>query len=194
MKKKICRFLPSFIVFDYFISRIVVLADQCPPSSTQGQTTGASSLFGGGVYSLMDGAQYGGLVYAILVLLLLLLVLLVFAINKNKNKFNKSCSSPLVSPYLEPMGQANVQQSDGTCSSVGLNPGSNPIGKASNNTIQLNDPKVSSHHADLWVSKDRYTLTDLNSTNGTFVNGQKITQQDVYQGDQIQIGDSRIFV
>lgn len=187
--------IASISVFCGFVMLTrLVFADECPPAG--GSTgNGASSLFGGGMYSLMDASQYGGFVYALFVLLLLLFVLLVFyLVRNNQNKLNKTASSYDQPPISTTGGEAKVQQSNGLTQNVSLRPGSNPIGRNPGSAIQLNDPKVSGNHADLYVSEGRYTITDLNSSNGTFVNGEKITQRDLYQGDQIQIGDSKIIV
>lgn len=55
------------------------------------------------------------------------------------------------------------------------------IGRSTVNDVVLNDPTVSSHHAVLTVSdhtgSESYRLKDLNSRNGTFVNGVKITSE-----------------
>jgi hypothetical protein len=97
--------------------------------------------------------------------------------------------------YPVPGGEAHVIEPSGASKAVTLHPGSNSIGRDSNQDIQLDDPKVSKQHADLNVSPEgRYVVTDLGSQNGTTVNGTQISQQELYQGDQIGLGDSRIIV
>ncbi len=69
------------------------------------------------------------------------------------------------------------------------------IGRSEDNDIILKDPKVSrGHHAKAVRHKDdSFTITDLNSTNGVFVNGKKIeTNKDqvISPGDEIKIGTS----
>jgi len=63
------------------------------------------------------------------------------------------------------------------------------IGRNQNNTIILDDPFVSYEHACISRSRQNYVLTDLNSTNGTLVNGSKI-QGDIIlnPGDEIRMG------
>lgn len=63
------------------------------------------------------------------------------------------------------------------------------IGRAEGNTIRLNDGSVSSRHAILSFTEDDYTIKDLNSTNGTRVNGTKIVQQKLQRGDAVHIGN-----
>jgi len=64
------------------------------------------------------------------------------------------------------------------------------IGRVEDNTIQIDDPSVSSHHAELNRSGDRYEVKDLDSTNGTRINGEPLTgaPQPVRTGDRIQFG------
>lgn len=64
------------------------------------------------------------------------------------------------------------------------------IGRSENNTIVLNDHKVSRHHAMLQFSDTGlYYITDLGSSNGTLVNGMRITVPAILSpGDQITIG------
>ncbi len=68
------------------------------------------------------------------------------------------------------------------------------LGRALEAGIRINDTKVSRQHAQITILKDsqsnlpNYLLTDLNSTNGTFVNGQQITQETLQNGDKITIG------
>jgi pSer/pThr/pTyr-binding forkhead associated (FHA) protein len=52
------------------------------------------------------------------------------------------------------------------------------VGRVSDNTIQIEDASVSSHHAELSLHGDDYVLKDLGSTNGTRVNGTAIAAED----------------
>ena len=69
------------------------------------------------------------------------------------------------------------------------------IGRKSDNDIQLNDAVASSHHAHIIIKPNEYLeeqidakLEDLNSTNGTQVNGCIINSVELRNGDDIQIG------
>lgn len=62
------------------------------------------------------------------------------------------------------------------------------IGRAPDNQIQVPDPSVSSRHAALTLVGDRYQLADLNSTNGTRVNGEAITEVFLKVGDRVRFG------
>jgi len=69
------------------------------------------------------------------------------------------------------------------------------IGRAKGNSLQLEDGAVSSQHAKLVVERSPYmdsifdiTLEDLGSTNGTYLNGSKISSQRLSHSDLIKIG------
>lgn len=65
------------------------------------------------------------------------------------------------------------------------------IGRVSDNDIVLPDPQVSRRHAEIRRQDDWLIITDLNSTNGTLVNGVHIQEpQTLQHGDQISIGDT----
>ncbi len=66
------------------------------------------------------------------------------------------------------------------------------IGRRSGNQVVVNDPRVTSYHAEIHPSGQGYTITDLGSTNGTFVNEQRIdlnTPYTLHPGDRIRVGD-----
>jgi signal transduction histidine kinase len=64
------------------------------------------------------------------------------------------------------------------------------IGREASNSFQLHDQEVSRHHAELKRDGRSFTLVDLESSNGTFVNGQRVTQQELVSGDQVQMGST----
>ena len=68
------------------------------------------------------------------------------------------------------------------------------LGRSPENTIQLNHPQVSSQHAQLVlnVTQKTHSLTDLHSTNHTYVNGQPITTHPLQYGDEIRIGPFKL--
>jgi TolB protein len=64
------------------------------------------------------------------------------------------------------------------------------IGRAEDNDLVLADPKVSRHHAQVRKEEAGYVLTDLDSANGTLVQGVLVTEPYTLQhNDRIQIGD-----
>ncbi len=66
------------------------------------------------------------------------------------------------------------------------------IGREEGNTIQLNDDRVSRFHVKIQEDHDKIVLTDLESTNGTKVNGEDISLRILRHGDMIAVGRSVI--
>ena len=62
------------------------------------------------------------------------------------------------------------------------------LGRDHANLMQLHDQEVSRNHAEIRQVNDRYLLYDLQSSNGTFVNSQAVTEQVLQNGDRIQLG------
>jgi len=62
------------------------------------------------------------------------------------------------------------------------------IGRGQNNGLVLDDAFVSTKHAELRLENGDYVLKDLDSTNGTLVNGKPIETKDLAEGDKITIG------
>jgi pSer/pThr/pTyr-binding forkhead associated (FHA) protein len=62
------------------------------------------------------------------------------------------------------------------------------IGRLADNTLQIEDASVSSHHAELVLEGETYHLHDLGSTNGTFVNGEATTDAILKHGDEVRFG------
>jgi len=68
------------------------------------------------------------------------------------------------------------------------------IGREEGNSIQLNDERISRYHLKLQVDNDKIVATDLESTNGTKVNGEDIQVRIVRDGDMISLGRSLLLV
>ena len=69
------------------------------------------------------------------------------------------------------------------------------IGRESSNEIAVNDAEVSRRHARLTFQGGKYVLEDMGSTNGTFVNGQRLTGPRVLKsGEVISLGEQIVFV
>jgi hypothetical protein len=68
--------------------------------------------------------------------------------------------------------------------------GSDPlaIGRDPQNDITLDDRRVSRKHAEIRLRLGRYTLYDLQSTNGTYVNGRRVAEVVLADGDRLSIG------
>ncbi len=69
------------------------------------------------------------------------------------------------------------------------------IGRDSSNEIPVNDAEVSRRHARLTFQGGKFVLDDMGSTNGTFVNGQRLTGPRVLKsGEVISLGEQIVFV
>lgn len=70
-----------------------------------------------------------------------------------------------------------------------LKMGKNSIGRAPQCEIKIQASGVSKEHAQIFLTDDKIILSDLNSRNGTFVNGVKVQNQRVNIGDKIALKD-----
>jgi len=75
---------------------------------------------------------------------------------------------------------------------IPLNRGSLNIGRAEDNDISLADAATSSHHAKIVTIFTSSFIQDLNSTNGTIVNGRKVVRHTLHHGDVISIGNLQL--
>lgn len=68
------------------------------------------------------------------------------------------------------------------------------IGRSPDTDIQIDNLAVSKRHARLIRQKDQYALEDLNSTNGTFLNDEKITKAILKHNDVVTIGKHNLII
>lgn len=68
------------------------------------------------------------------------------------------------------------------------------IGREEGNTIQLNDERISRYHVKIQEDQAKLILTDLDSTNGTKVNGEDVQLRIIRFGDVISVGRSTLLV
>jgi diguanylate cyclase (GGDEF)-like protein len=64
------------------------------------------------------------------------------------------------------------------------------LGRGSENTIVLENDSVSRRHAKIEKRGHSYFVADLDSTNGTYVNDELITEYQLRRGDQVKVGDT----
>ena len=72
--------------------------------------------------------------------------------------------------------------------------GSSTIGRSPDNSLVINAPDVSRRHARLERSGSHLRIYDLNSTNGTRVNGEAVHISDLEPGDELRIGAQEMIV
>jgi pSer/pThr/pTyr-binding forkhead associated (FHA) protein len=62
------------------------------------------------------------------------------------------------------------------------------VGRVEDNSFQIAEPSVSSHHCEVVLRGNEVVVRDLNSTNGTFINGEKITEKVMKPGQILRLG------
>src|SRR5436305_14669430 len=62
------------------------------------------------------------------------------------------------------------------------------IGRLEDNTFQIAEPSVSSHHCEILLRGPDVVVRDLNSTNGTFINGEKVAETVLKPGQVLRLG------
>jgi pSer/pThr/pTyr-binding forkhead associated (FHA) protein len=92
-----------------------------------------------------------------------------------------------VQANLRVMEVGNVRQFEATCPLV--------IGRGGDSQLVLSDPEVSRRHARLETQNGTVFLRDLGSSNGTFLNGRRLTSAiELREGDEVDLGTTRVVV
>jgi hypothetical protein len=81
-----------------------------------------------------------------------------------------------------------IQQDGVAVSPIELNLGITRIGRAANNDVVINHSSVSSHHCNLELGPDSVIVRDCDSTNGTFVNDQRVQVARLEPGQSLRFG------
>jgi pSer/pThr/pTyr-binding forkhead associated (FHA) protein len=66
------------------------------------------------------------------------------------------------------------------------------IGRVDDNAFQIMEPSVSSHHCEVLLRGKDVVIKDLNSTNGTFINGEKVSESAIKPGQILRLGQIEI--
>jgi len=83
-----------------------------------------------------------------------------------------------------------VRSEDGQEITVNTNPVR--IGRGVDNDLVLRDVRVSRHHAAIEPSPHGWIVRDLESTNGTYVNGRRVQELEIDQGTEVSLGGFRL--
>jgi len=86
------------------------------------------------------------------------------------------------------MTKISVFENEVSQKTVNLKVGAVSIGRSDDNDLHLKDSTVSSYHAKIVTYFDASYIEDLESTNGTFVNGKKVQKHILNPGDVISVG------
>ncbi len=85
-----------------------------------------------------------------------------------------------------------VMQNDAKIGQYPLHSGEFTIGRRPENHLVINNRTVSGHHAKIVTVLNISYIEDLNSTNGTYINGRQIQKYSLHQGDVITIGKHQL--
>jgi hypothetical protein len=104
-----------------------------------------------------------------------------------------SLGSPVESaPPARSAALAHLVLQDADSTRLAITKTASRIGRRADNDIVFSNDSVSGHHAELHMGRDgAFTITDLNSGNGVLVNGSKVTQSPLRDGDSVELGEVR---
>ena len=93
-----------------------------------------------------------------------------------------------------PLARLREIRPDGTQREIELDGSALTIGRGSDNRLVVSDSRVSRHHARLQARRGALVFTDLGSTNGSRVNGVRVAEVVLGEGDRIEVGDTVLVV
>lgn len=93
-----------------------------------------------------------------------------------------------------PLARLREIRPNGTQDEIELSGGPLTIGRAPDNGLVIHDSRVSRHHARLQGRRGTLVFTDLGSTNGSRVNGARVAEVVLGEGDRIEVGDTVLVV
>jgi hypothetical protein len=109
-----------------------------------------------------------------------------------ESKRLKAGRADIVASFFEGEVRPMLVLPDGTSLTVSHAP--IVIGRLPECSVVLGDTNVSRRHAQVALEEGTVVVTDLGSTNGTFLNGRRVTRATVRPGDELTIGTSRLRV
>jgi predicted component of type VI protein secretion system len=86
------------------------------------------------------------------------------------------------------MAKLLIQMPDGEEVTQDLPEDKTTIGRLADNSLIIQAPSVSSHHAEIFFKNNAFFVKDLHSTNGTFLNDEQITESALNHGDELCFG------
>jgi pSer/pThr/pTyr-binding forkhead associated (FHA) protein len=91
---------------------------------------------------------------------------------------------------VEGLPVGSLKLADGSRLSIGTQPLT--LGRLPECAVVIDDPNVSRRHAEIRRRGSDVVVVDLGSTNGTRVNGVRVKEQRLNDGDEIEVGTSRV--
>jgi pSer/pThr/pTyr-binding forkhead associated (FHA) protein len=85
-----------------------------------------------------------------------------------------------------------LHRADGSSKSYPFTQGPVSFGRGATSHVRFNDEYVSRVHCEVSLRGDQVVLHDLNSHNGTYVNGERLTEKVLVSGDKVQLGETQL--
>ena len=105
--------------------------------------------------------------------------------------FDAVSPAPLPSPARS-AALAHLVLQDANSTRLAITKTASRIGRRADNDIVFSNDSVSGHHAELHMGRDgSFTITDLGSGNGVVINGSRVTQSALRDGDSVELGEVR---
>jgi pSer/pThr/pTyr-binding forkhead associated (FHA) protein len=155
----------------------------------------------------LGALAFGGAKIAFLVVIWLFIALVTVVIRTDLFARRTPDGAPDRTQHLEHAGQPNPKRRGRPANTAGVlkvvaGPGAGDavplvgeitLGRAADSTLDLTDDFASSHHARLYADEKGWIVQDLNSTNGTYINGVRIVRATrVGPEDIIRIGRTQL--
>ena len=77
------------------------------------------------------------------------------------------------------------------CPNLVLQPGKNTLGRNPANSVVIEEPSISGFHCEITLNDGLVTVKDLNSTNGTFIDGERVSEATLKPGSALQLGSAQ---
>jgi pSer/pThr/pTyr-binding forkhead associated (FHA) protein len=97
-------------------------------------------------------------------------------------------ASPMTKTRADSQPKLIISQGDSQPVTVELRDEYTHLGRADDNELPIPEPSISSRHCVFLLSGSDVIVRDLNSSNGTYVNGEPVTETILQPGDNIQVG------
>jgi len=111
--------------------------------------------------------------------------------NRAENRFCTQCGTNLGNSKAAPLARLVRPDDPIACSVVALKEGRTSIGRGPENTVVLNDNLLSRRHAAIYKEENHYWIEDLESKNGVYLNGKRISgREKLLHGSLIKMGSS----
>lgn len=91
--------------------------------------------------------------------------------------------------YVKGMARLQVTTTNIDPTEIVLARGCNRLGREGENDFLVPHDSVSRKHCEVWLTEEAVLVRDLQSRNGTFVNGERVSEAEVLEGQSLRVGD-----